>query len=352
LIVTYSAVSGADFAYYKIYRKLSSASAWTYLGQTTSNVYVDKGLDPANSYDYKVTVVNDLGRESSGVESTDIISDTMAHNAKQQTTKPIIRQITPTNYYFNGTLTLETLVEDEIGLSKVTYEYRAAAAAETDPWQLITEVTGAFITQKSINLTPDYEGFEETLWSAPAVWNAAALSPAAYVVRVTVQNMGGVESVSIQTRTFNLVRSNTVEPVIAGISNPQTGGKLIVQLTLPATTEQNPTPMEYFTLYRSTTSGFAIGEATASPLRCEAIMWIRLGWSTAHLLLHRDFDGSGRNVSTQYSAQKAGTPTAESGLTIRSAADVKVSPDYPVTGGSIRSPHPSLMRAMPPLQER
>ena len=103
LVVYFNAVSGADFDHYNIYRSLKDASVWTLIAETTANAYIDKGLDPSIGYDYKITVVNDLGRESAGTESTGIISDTIAHFSKQQTTKPVIRQITPTNYYFNGT---------------------------------------------------------------------------------------------------------------------------------------------------------------------------------------------------------------------------------------------------------
>ncbi|NLE27562.1 MAG: fibronectin type III domain-containing protein, partial [Clostridiaceae bacterium] len=45
LIISYNTVGGSDFAYYKIYRKLSSESEFTFLAQTTGNVYVDKGLN-------------------------------------------------------------------------------------------------------------------------------------------------------------------------------------------------------------------------------------------------------------------------------------------------------------------
>ncbi|NLO21434.1 MAG: PKD domain-containing protein, partial [Syntrophomonadaceae bacterium] len=331
LVVSFNTVSGSDFAYYKIYRKLSAESEWTYLAQTTSNVYVDKGLNPADSYDYRVTVVNDLGRESGGIESTGIYTDTVTHNSRQQSSKPIIRQITPTNYYFNGLLTLETLVEDDIGLSSVTYEYRAESAADTDPWQPIGTVTEG-IVQKSINLTPDYEGFEEMLWSATAHWDASALSPGAYEVKVSIRNMGGQDSVSTQSRVYNLVKYNTVEPVINGVSNPQTGGKLILQLSLPAATEENPTPMDYFTLYRSTDSGFVLSESTKLADRVRG-NYVDTGLSngTTYFYLATITDLAG-NTSDIVTPQVSGVPTAESGLTIRSAGDIKVNPDYPVVG--------------------
>ncbi|MFA9422012.1 MAG: CARDB domain-containing protein, partial [Sedimentibacter sp.] len=332
LVVSYNGVSGAAFSYYKIYRKLSSESEWTYLAQTTSNVYVDKGLDPANSYDYKVSVVNDLGRESNGVESTGIISDTMAHNAKQQTTKPIIRLITPTNYYFNGSVDLETLVEDDIGISSFTYEYRLDGAAETDPWQPISIISGVDIVKKNINLTPDYEGFEEALWSGSTTWDANSLEPGAYQVKVTVKNMGGEDSVSAQTRVYNLVKTNSVVPTISNVNNPQTGGKLILQMSIPVATVANPTPMDYFTLYRSTQDGFEISEATkiADKVRGNYVD-IGLDNETTYYYIATLTDLAG-NIGTQNSQQVAGVPTAESGLSIRSSADVLVQPDYPVIG--------------------
>ncbi len=129
LVISFNAVGGSDFKHYSIYRKLSAETTWTKLADTVSNVYIDRGREPADSYDYKVTVVNDLLRESNPVIST-------GHRSKHQTSKPIIRKVTPTNYYFNGRLELETLVEDSIGLSEVVYEYKLKSASN-DSWQPI-----------------------------------------------------------------------------------------------------------------------------------------------------------------------------------------------------------------------
>ena len=92
-------------------------------------------------------------------------------------------------------------------------------AADTDPWQPIQVILKAGIPLTSINLNPDYEGFEEPLWSAACTWDASSLSPGAYDVRVTVHNMGGESSTSTQVRTYQLVKSNTVVPDISSVNN-------------------------------------------------------------------------------------------------------------------------------------
>ncbi len=327
LTVTFKAVGGSDFNHYNIYRKSGAENVWTLIAETTSNVYVDRRLDPADYYDYKVTVVNDLMRESGSVETTGITNEKVAHQSNHQTTKPIIRKITPASLYFKDTLSLKALVEDDIGVSKVVFEYKKAGESTT---QLIAEVPQASIVEDYVNLTPDYEGFEEKLWSAACDWDASQLSPGEYEVIITAYNMGGAESCSKQLNKYNLVKSNNRVPAITSVINPKTGGSLTLSLTLPAATEAEPTPMDYFTIYRSeqSCSGYVQiadkvrGNYTDTNLTNGTVYY--------YIVTVTDLAG---NLSGN-SAEAAGMPTAESGLTIRSAADILVSPEYPVAGRS------------------
>jgi hypothetical protein len=88
--------------------------------------------------------------------------------------------------------------------------------------------------------------------------------------------------------------------------------------------------MDYFTIYRSEQSGFTPDSSTriADKVRGNYTdTGLTNGTTFYYVVTVTDLAG---NISTVLSDQKAGMPTAESGLTIQSSVDVIVAPDYPV----------------------
>ena len=64
LVVSWVPVNRADTDHYKLERR-EEGDSWELISDyITSNVYVDKMCDPTKVYYYRVSVVNDLGRES------------------------------------------------------------------------------------------------------------------------------------------------------------------------------------------------------------------------------------------------------------------------------------------------
>ncbi|MGI6358056.1 MAG: hypothetical protein ACOX2K_05095 [Bacillota bacterium] len=90
LVVSWMPVQRADVDYYRVYRSVdSSHGPWELaIDQVTANVYVDTMCDPEMTYYYRVSVVNDLGRESD-------LSPAISGRSRHETSTPIILSLNP-----------------------------------------------------------------------------------------------------------------------------------------------------------------------------------------------------------------------------------------------------------------
>ena len=114
--------------------------------------------------------------------------------------------------------------------------------------------------EKEFNFS-NYEGLNHTYYSDTISWDAGALEPKMYRVRVTVHNISNQDSTSVQTRVFNLVKSNAVpHPEFTGV-NSMKGNEVVLRLTLPSGTPPGGAPIDHFTIYRGTNSGFTLDES-------------------------------------------------------------------------------------------
>ena len=110
------------------------------------------------------------------------------------------------------------------------------------------------------------------------------------------------------------------------------GNEVVLRLTLPSGTPPGGAPIDHFTIYRGTNSGFTLDEThkIADNIRGNYIdNTVENGVMYYYVSTMTDSAG---NVSSNHSSEISVMPTAESGLCIRSAGDITAEPDSIITG--------------------
>ena len=321
LVVSWDPINRADFSHYVVYRRSSVTGEWQKVkDRTTSTLFMDTGLNPQDTYYYAVSMVNDLGRESA--KNSEYSGVNNAYTSLHQTTAPIIRRIKPDKFYFNGTLELEALIEEDINLTKANYYYTYIGEEESGDisaeaeWHLIGQ---ADLKKEYVNLT-SLEGLDEEFYLATITWDAGDRPAGLYAVKVQAHNESAKDSSFI--RKFFLDKTAPDRPAVLNVVNPRSGGSLNI------TTGILGPNMSHYTLYSSTDPDAAFNQyQKIESTKSSVYSHVGLTNGQNYFYYITVTDEAGNESLPSYRA--SGTPTAESDLSI---SGISSQPETPAIG--------------------
>ncbi|HHW49841.1 MAG TPA: PKD domain-containing protein, partial [Clostridiaceae bacterium] len=300
LVVSWVPVNRADVSHYKLYRREEEGSWELIADDITSNVYVDKMCDPTKVYYYKVSVVNDLGRESD-------LSDEASGQAKHQTTLPIITGLNPAEFSrFNSRVSLTATASDSVGIRSFLFEYGVLGDSTFIPedltWHKIDEVV------------PTYDG---RIYSYTLEWDVSHLSPGYYALRVTAINYGNKENTLI--KRYLIDRTPPDAPSDVTVTDPMSGGELAISWQR-STSEDT----DYYEIYRSEDPNGTfekIGETRSLVYRDQNLVN-----GKAYYYMIKAVDGAGNESG--FTQWVSAVPTAKSDLALLEVTADPIAPSY------------------------
>jgi PKD repeat protein len=324
LIVSWSPVVRSDFDHYVLYRKEGTDGEWKKIvSKTTSNLYVDYIKDPSRAYYYRVSVVNDLGRESA--PSYDYSKDTdidpmICTHALQETTKPFISEIKPAEMSrWNYSIPLKVTINDPVAV-KVLYEYAyLGESMDSEPtgnetWQPLGEdILPQFNDTSLIN------GMDLTnTFSSELNFDISNQSAGIYAVRITAINKGGVEASFI--KKYIIDREAPAAPIGLSAENPRTGGEIGL------TWQESSSPdIDCYEVMRATESGGPFTVVAKSRSLVYRDTGLINGSAYFYIVKAVDSAGNKSDVSNQVSA----IPTAVCDFYVK---EITFNPEVPIFG--------------------
>jgi len=326
LVVSWSPVIRSDFRYYVLYRKEGRDGEWEkILDYTTSNMYIDRDRDPGYEYFYKVSVVNDLGRESE--PSFDYSLDGQVYEnidtrALHQTSSPIIMEMKPSELSrTNGIIPLEVTVSDMVGVD-VLYEYAyigadpAGQLTGDEIWQLIDkdESVQKFSGDSGKSLiTNKYN----QLFVSKYLWNVSALPDGVYAVRAVAVNKGNKEDSII--KKYIIDREAPMAPAGLTAEDTRVGGEIYITWNPISASD-----LGSYELYRATASG----EPYTLISKSKATSYRDTGLENGKVYYYavKAVDVAGN--ASGYSVQTSAVPSALSDLTVSEISSIPAVPAY------------------------
>jgi beta-lactamase superfamily II metal-dependent hydrolase/chitodextrinase len=326
LIVSWSPVVRSDFDHYVLYRKEGKNGEWKKIvSNTTSNLYVDYMKDPSKDYYYRVSVVNDLGRESA--LSYDYSKDTqidpkISTHALQETTKPFIAEMKPAEMSrWNYSIPLKAVINDPVAV-KVLYEYAYLGESidsiltGDETWQLIGEDVLPQFEDPSLNSGIDLTN----TFNSEIDFDVSGKPAGGYAVRITAINKGNIEASFI--KKYIIDREAPATPKGLYAEDPKTGGELGL-----AWQKSSSEDIDHYEVMRSLNSGGPF--TTVAKSRSLVYRDTGLVNGSVYFYIVKGVDSAG-NVS-DVSNQVSGIPTAVCDLFVK---EITFNPEVPAYGKS------------------
>ncbi|MBQ7565610.1 MAG: Ig-like domain repeat protein, partial [Oscillospiraceae bacterium] len=236
MIVSWKSAAGNEASAYALYRKINDGD-YELLTTTTSNVYVDQGLNPVNQYFYQVAIENDLGKlgpRTADYSGDEILPAGVRTRPDPETSMPVIMAMTPSQgSRFNAGLAVSLQVNDAVSLSTVEL-YKAyigessAAAVPADAVYESFAVIDASALQKETVYTSDSDVFGTELFVVRYNADTSAWEQGAYAIKAVVRNMGAQPSEQIKTYFKD---STPPEQPKLTLSDPCVGGTVNLSWT-------------------------------------------------------------------------------------------------------------------------
>jgi len=326
LVVSWSPVIRPDFRYYVLYRKEGKDGEWEKIvNYTTSNIFIDRNRDPYYEYFYRVSVVNDLGRESKPTFDYSLdgqVYENIDTRALNQTSNPIILEMKPAELSrTNSIIPLEVLVSDMVGVD-VIYEYAfigtnpAGQLSGNETWQLIGKdnsvqsVSGDF--DKSL-ITDKYS----QIFKSKYFWDVSALADGVYAVRSVAVNKGNKESAVI--KKYIIDREAPIAPSGLAAEDTHVGGEVYITWNSIVTSD-----LDYYELYRATSSEGPY--ALISKSKSTSYRDTGLENGRVYYYVVKAVDSAGN--SSGYSEQTSVIPSALSDLAVLELNSMPLVPAY------------------------
>ncbi|MBR3640440.1 MAG: fibronectin type III domain-containing protein, partial [Oscillibacter sp.] len=329
MIVSWKSAAGNEASAYAVYRKINDGD-YELLAYTTSNVYVDQGLNPVDQYYYQVAMENDLGKLGPRTEDYSGAATPPAGvrtRPEPETSLPVIMAMEPAQgSRFNAGLTLTLRVNDAVALSTVELykAYLGSSSAATVPPDAVYEsfaVLDVSDLEKELVYTSESDVFGTELFVVRHTADTSAWEQGCYAIRAVVRNMGAQPSQ--QVKTYFKDSTPPAQPTLT-VSDPRVGGTLTLSWT------SGGADVAYYRVLRTT-------DPEALPEACEQIAApvspaytdTGLADGTTYYYYVEVVDNAG-NVSAP-SVRRALAPTAVSDLGVYS---VYVTPATLISGRS------------------
>ncbi len=324
LVVSWSPVIRPDFRYYVLYRKEGRDGVWEKIvNYTTSNMYIDRNRNPYYEYFYRVSVVNDLGRESEPSFDYSIdgqVYDNIDIRALNQTSSPVILEMKPAELSkTNSIISLEVIINDMVGAS-VLYEYAyvgldpASQLSGNEVWQNIGEDN--LLQTASGNGISSNDKYGQ-LFVSKYSWDVSTLAEGVYAVRAVTENRGNKKCTVV--KKYIVDREAPISPANLIAEDTHTGGELAISWN-PISADD----ISHYELFRAITSGGPYTLVSKS----KSLLYRDTGLENGRLYYYvvRAVDNAGN--AGNYSGQVSEIPSALSDLTVLDINSIPSVPAY------------------------
>ncbi|MCR5825471.1 MAG: fibronectin type III domain-containing protein, partial [Oscillospiraceae bacterium] len=236
MIVSWKSAAGNEASAYALYRKVNDGD-YEFLNYTTSNVYVDEGLNPANQYFYQVAMENDLGKlgpRTADYSAAEVLPAGVKTHPEPERSMPVILRMSPAQgSRFNAGLNLELYVNDAVALHSVelwkAYVGASSAAevpADADYEPVVT--IDATTLQRQLVYTGESDILGTALFVVQQHIDTSGWTQGCYAVKAVVRNMG--ETPAEQVKTYFKDDTPPAQPTLS-LSDPCSGGQLDLSWT-------------------------------------------------------------------------------------------------------------------------
>ncbi|RJX19163.1 MAG: hypothetical protein C4575_09165, partial [Desulforudis sp.] len=223
--LSWSPVEDPDFQHYAVYRSTTSGSGYGYLGITEGTAYSDMYLDPATTYYYVVTAVDDIGNASA-------YSMEVSATPLPDTEDPAMADMSPGD---GATLRAQAqfavYAGDNTRITSFVFEYSGDGGATWNPAGEVTDL--AYLSWMD-------------LWRGYFNFDTSQHPDGIYLMKATGVDMGG--NTSSMTRSYYF--DNTEPSVPQGLA-AQPGQREVQLAWSPA----GDPDFSYFKIYRSLDPG-------------------------------------------------------------------------------------------------